>query len=69
MTPQALPGALLTPVAPPSSASSIASAGNDKSSKGLRHFSMRVCKKVEEKGRTNYNEVSLACTSSPPPCT
>jgi hypothetical protein len=34
--------------------------GNDKSSKGLRHFSMKVCKKVEEKGRTNYNEVRPA---------
>jgi len=30
----------------------------DKSSKGLRHFSMKVCKKVEEKGRTTYNEVA-----------
>ena len=30
---------------------------SDKSSKGLRHFSMKVCKKVEEKGRTTYNEV------------
>eukprot|EP00636_Phaeomonas_parva_P008727 CAMPEP_0118855580 /NCGR_PEP_ID=MMETSP1163-20130328/3350_1 /TAXON_ID=124430 /ORGANISM="Phaeomonas parva, Strain CCMP2877" /LENGTH=439 /DNA_ID=CAMNT_0006788491 /DNA_START=120 /DNA_END=1440 /DNA_ORIENTATION=- len=26
--------------------------------KGLRHFSMRVCKKVEEKGTTTYNEVA-----------
>jgi len=30
----------------------------DKSSKGLRHFSLQVCRKVEEKGRTNYNEVA-----------
>lgn len=29
-----------------------------KISKGLRHFSMRVCKKVEEKGTTSYNEVA-----------
>ena len=28
-------------------------------SKGLRHFSTKVCEKVKEKGRTNYNEVSL----------
>lgn len=28
------------------------------SSKGLRHFSMRVCSKVESKGRTTYNEVA-----------
>lgn len=26
-------------------------------SKGLRHFSTKVCEKVKEKGRTNYNEV------------
>lgn len=26
--------------------------------KGLRHFSMMVCKKVEEKGTTRYNEVA-----------
>ena len=25
---------------------------------GLRHFSMRVCKKVEEKGHTTHNEVA-----------
>lgn len=26
--------------------------------KGLRHFSLMVCKKVEEKGKTTYNEVA-----------
>lgn len=26
--------------------------------RGLRHFSMMVCKKVEEKGKTSYNEVA-----------
>jgi hypothetical protein len=26
-------------------------------SKGLRHFSTKVCEKVKEKGQTNYNEV------------
>lgn len=30
----------------------------DRSGKGLRHFSMKVCKKVEEKGKTTYNEVA-----------
>ena len=35
-------------------------------SRGLRHFSMKVCEKVEEKGTTTYNEVadevsSFAC--------
>ncbi len=29
-----------------------------KVNKGLRHFSMMVCKKVEEKGTTTYNEVA-----------
>lgn len=27
-------------------------------SMGLRHFSTKVCEKVKEKGRTNYNQVS-----------
>lgn len=27
-------------------------------STGLRHFSMKVCRKVEEKGQTTYNEVA-----------
>lgn len=30
----------------------------EKAYKGLRHFSMMVCKKVEEKGTTSYNEVA-----------
>lgn len=30
----------------------------DKVGKGLRHFSMKVCEKVESKGRTTYNEVA-----------
>uniref|UniRef100_A0A0M3I921 Transcription factor Dp-1 n=2 Tax=Ascaris TaxID=6251 RepID=A0A0M3I921_ASCLU len=33
------------------------SRGADKS-KGLRHFSTKVCEKVKEKGHTNYNEVA-----------
>eukprot|EP00548_Thalassiothrix_antarctica_P006334 CAMPEP_0194142830 /NCGR_PEP_ID=MMETSP0152-20130528/12037_1 /TAXON_ID=1049557 /ORGANISM="Thalassiothrix antarctica, Strain L6-D1" /LENGTH=335 /DNA_ID=CAMNT_0038841933 /DNA_START=127 /DNA_END=1134 /DNA_ORIENTATION=- len=32
--------------------------GQQKASKGLRHFSMKVCRKVEEKGKTTYNEVA-----------
>ncbi|VFQ93010.1 unnamed protein product, partial [Cuscuta campestris] len=32
--------------------------GGDKSSRGLRQFSMKVCEKVESKGRTTYNEVA-----------
>lgn len=30
----------------------------EKPGKGLRHFSMKVCKKVKEKGVTSYNEVA-----------
>lgn len=30
----------------------------EKSSKGLRHFSMKVCEKVQRKGITSYNEVA-----------
>lgn len=30
----------------------------DRTGRGLRHFSMKVCKKVEEKGTTTYNEVA-----------
>ena len=30
----------------------------DKGGKGLRHFSMKVCEKVESKQRTTYNEVA-----------
>ncbi|KAK9290699.1 hypothetical protein L1049_008873 [Liquidambar formosana] len=32
--------------------------GSDKSGRGLRQFSMKVCEKVESKGRTTYNEVA-----------
>lgn len=31
---------------------------NGMPAKGLRQFSLRVCKKVEEKGITTYNEVA-----------
>jgi hypothetical protein len=34
------------------------SPASDKANRGLRHFSMMVCKKVEEKGTTTYNEVA-----------
>ncbi|XP_013775007.1 transcription factor Dp-1-like isoform X2 [Limulus polyphemus] len=30
----------------------------EKSGKGLRHFSMKVCEKVQKKGTTSYNEVA-----------
>ena len=33
---------------------------SDKNLKGLRHFSIKVCQKVEEKGCTTYNEVADA---------
>ncbi|XP_039022306.1 transcription factor-like protein DPB isoform X2 [Hibiscus syriacus] len=32
--------------------------GGDKSGRGLRQFSMKVCEKVESKRRTTYNEVA-----------
>ena len=32
--------------------------GGKQGDKGLRHFSMKVCEKVEQKGRTTYNEVA-----------
>ncbi|CAN8237407.1 unnamed protein product [Cochlearia groenlandica] len=35
-------------------------AGPDKSGRGLRQFSMKVCEKVETKGKTTYNEVADA---------
>lgn len=35
-----------------------ASVGGRNNGKGLRHFSMKVCEKVESKGRTTYNEVA-----------
>nr|GEY18016.1 transcription factor-like protein DPB [Tanacetum cinerariifolium] len=31
--------------------------GPDKGNRGLRQFSMKVCEKVESKGRTTYNEL------------
>jgi E2F/DP family winged-helix DNA-binding domain/Transcription factor DP len=40
------------------SASATGTAATNKPYKGLRHFSMMVCKKVEEKGTTTYNEVA-----------
>ncbi|OWM69689.1 hypothetical protein CDL15_Pgr025538 [Punica granatum] len=33
-------------------------AAGDKGGRGLRQFSMKVCEKVESKGRTTYNEVA-----------
>ena len=51
-------------------------AGGRNNGKGLRHFSMKVCEKVESKGRTTYNEVADELVGefsgtpwiSPPPC-
>ncbi|XP_072034398.1 transcription factor Dp-1-like isoform X2 [Amphiura filiformis] len=43
----------------------------EKESKGLRHFSMKVCEKVQKKGLTSYNEVAdelvREFSSQPPP--
>lgn len=37
---------------------SLTGIGSRAGSKGLRHFSMKVCEKVESKQRTTYNEVA-----------
>ena len=48
-----------TPTRTPNGRGNAATPGSaDKASKGLRHFSLKVCRKVEEKGTTNYNEVA-----------
>ncbi|XP_017868144.1 PREDICTED: transcription factor Dp isoform X2 [Drosophila arizonae] len=44
--------------APASSSSAQRKRKSDKAGKGLRHFSMKVCEKVQEKGKTTYNEVA-----------
>ena len=44
----------------------------DKGGKGLRHFSMKVCEKVQKKGTTTYNEVAdelVAEFTDPSRCT
>lgn len=46
------------PLQPKTSSRSRKGTSDVKSFKGLRHFSMMVCKKVEEKGETTYNEVA-----------
>ncbi|KAG5269769.1 hypothetical protein AALO_G00205900, partial [Alosa alosa] len=33
----------------------------DKNGKGLRHFSMKVCEKVQKKGTTSYNGRPASC--------
>lgn len=42
----------------PPMAAAARAAANAKAEKGLRHFSAKVCAKVEEKGCTSYNEVA-----------
>ena len=46
------------PAAPGNAVSSSKSSTTDKLNKGLRHFSWRVCEKVQQKKVTSYNEVS-----------
>lgn len=43
---------------PPQNSSNTKPSPSDAKRKGLRHFAVRVCKKVEEKGNTSYNEVA-----------
>lgn len=56
IAPMSSPVAALKTLAKSPAEASSASTG--KPYKGLRHFSMMVCKKVEEKGTTSYNEVA-----------
>merc|ERR1712080_785279 len=44
---------------------------SEKGGKGLRHFSMKVCEKVQAKGSTSYNEVAdeLVNELTDPRCT
>ena len=42
----------------PSDSGSVRSNSTTSAARGLRHFSMMVCQKVEEKGTTTYNEVA-----------
>lgn len=41
----------------PNAGRSVGPGDKDKSEKGLRHFSMKVCEKVQQKRTTSYNEV------------
>ncbi|KJE89958.1 Tfdp2 protein [Capsaspora owczarzaki ATCC 30864] len=52
-TPQAAPGLAASTNSAAAEAAAAAAAN-----KGLRHFSMRVCQKVKQKGVTSYNEVA-----------
>jgi hypothetical protein len=47
-----------TPSTKSSKRGKVKSSPESKSNRGLRHFSMMVCQKVEEKGTTTYNEVA-----------
>lgn len=47
-----------TAATPPTTTNTSTTTTTDKGYKGLRHFSMMVCKKVEEKGTTTYSEVA-----------
>eukprot|EP00124_Ichthyophonus_hoferi_P001041 Ihof_evm3s47 gene=Ihof_evmTU3s47 len=50
--------ALVMNSVPPTTGRRARSGGVDKNSKGLRHFSLKVCEKVRQKGKTTYNEVA-----------
>jgi transcription factor Dp-1 len=55
------PSTTVAPTPPPTKKSATVERSSTPSSKpykGLRHFSIMVCKKVEEKGTTTYNEVA-----------
>ena len=49
----------------PNAGRSVGPGDKDKSEKGLRHFSMKVCEKVQQKRTTSYNEVQAKNVLSP----
>ena len=49
----------------PNAGRSVGPGDKDKSEKGLRHFSMKVCEKVQQKRTTSYNEVQAKNILSP----
>ena len=49
----------------PNAGRAVGPGDKDKSEKGLRHFSMKVCEKVQQKRTTSYNEVQAKNILSP----
>mgnify|MGYP006287966849 CR=1 FL=1 len=56
--PEASPTPPPSPPDPPGRAAPRSRGAEGKAYKGLRHFAMMVCRAVEERGTTTYNEVA-----------